>query len=465
MSQKINKQRRKFIQHLGMLTGGATLLATQTNLQLMKSALAANYSGLTDHKSLVCIFLAGGNDSFNMFIPYESAAHQNYQAIRKEMALPRANLNPVNGGSNYAFHPNMGGAITDLYNQNKLALISNVGTLIQPLTRAEYLAFRSGDQSIQVPRNLFSHNSQQEIWQTGHPPHTVNPTPAGWGGRMADLLDSANTAPHLSPSISLSGSNFWLPGNSTQPFSVAGSGLKNFTHLRNTPPHDDRSATWDRLLNLQRSNALEQQAAQSFTSMQDKRDDLENALLSAPAIQTVYPQTSLATSLKMIARLISIRDLLGMKRQIFFVKIGGWDTHDLQFKKHDILLSQVNDAMDAFYKTTEELNIANSVTSFTMSEFGRTSTSNGDGTDHAWGGHQLVMGGAVNGGQVFGTLPDITPGGPDDTSSTSGRIIPTLSVDQYGATLAKWMDMTDSDIDTIYPNLHRFAQHDLGFLT
>ncbi len=464
MSQSINKQRRKFIQQIGMLTGGATLLATQTNLQLMKSALAANYSGLSDYKSLVCIFLAGGNDSFNMFVPYESSAYQNYQNIRQEIALPRGALSPVNDGSNYAFHPSMRGAVSGLYNQNNLALISNVGTLLQPLTREQVLAYRAGDRTIRIPRSLFSHNSQQEIWQTNRSPHT-GPTPPGWGGLMADLLDSANASPNLTPTISLSGTNIWQPGNITQPFSVNNSGLRNFNYFRNTAPHADRTASWNRLLNLQYSNAFEQHAATSFSTVQNKLNELEGALLAAPNIQTIYPEgNSLANSLKMIARLISIREDLGLKRQIFFVKIGGWDTHDEQLGKHDSLFTRVNDALNAFYLTTKELNVENSVTSFTASEFGRTSTSNGDGTDHAWGGHQLVMGGAVNGGQIFGALPDIAPDGPDDRGN-DGRMIPTISVDQYGATLAKWMDLTDGDISTIFPNLNQFGVRDLGFMS
>jgi uncharacterized protein (DUF1501 family) len=465
MCQKINKQRRKFIQQIGMLAGGASLLATQTNLQLMKSALAANYSGLSDYKSLVCVFLAGGNDSFNMFVPHESAAHQNYQEIRQEIALPRGGLNPVSGSSsNYAFHPSMGDSVRNLYNQQNLALISNVGTLIEPITREQYLAYLAGDRSIQIPQRLFSHNSQAEIWQTNRALNT-GATPPGWGGRLSDLLDSANSSANLSPSLSLSGTSLWQSGNNTQPFGVGRSGVRNFDYLRNGGAHVNRAASWNRLLNLSLNNPLEQQVASSFTSVQNKISDLQGALLNAPDIQTVYPENNvLATSLKMIANLISVRESLGLKRQIFFVKISGWDTHDVQLGKHAALLSQVNDALSAFYQTTEELNVANSVTSFTISEFGRKSLSNGDGTDHGWGGHQLVMGGAVNGGQVVGSLPNITPAGPDDRGS-DGRIIPTIAVDQYGATLAKWMGLTNGDINTLFPNLNKFNTRDLGFLS
>lgn len=467
MDNQTNAPRRKFLQQLGMLAGGSTLLATQSKLQLIKSALAAqDYSNLPGHKSLVCIFLAGGNDGFNMFLPHESNAYNHYQDIRQALAINQGQVLPANN-SDYGFHPSML-ETRNLYNQNKLAVLSNVGTLYQPLNKTQVEDYRAGDTSILVPPSLFSHSHQQEIWQTNHSPQ-IGSTPPGWGGVLSDLLSSANQAANLPASISLSGTNPWQSGNQTQPLSVSARGLDNFEYLSETswPPHQStRTQVWNDVLQLQRQHLLEQQSANGFITTQSRIAELNSALDNIAPIMTVYPeQNNLANDLRMVAQLISAREELGLKRQFFFIRVGGgWDTHGNQITSHANLLAGLNDALDVFYQTTEELGKENSVTTFTASDFGRSSTSNGDGTDHGWGGHQLVMGGAVNGGQLHGVLPDITPGGIDD-SGDAGRLIPTISVDQYGATLAKWMGVADSDLNTIFPNLNQFGVRDLGFMS
>jgi uncharacterized protein (DUF1501 family) len=285
---------------------------------------------------------------------------------------------------------------------------------------------------------------------------------------LADLLGSANSTANLPASASLSGTNPWQSGLQTQPFSIGSNGLADFSYLSdgNWPPHQShRTELWNDILKLQRSHVFEQQSADAHLTTQSRIAEVTGALANVAEITTQYPeQNGLANNLRMVARLIAAREELGLKRQIFFIRAGGgWDTHGNQVISHANLLAGLNDALDAFYTTTEELGKQDSVTTFTASEFGRSSTSNGDGTDHGWGGHQLVMGGAVNGGQIHGVMPDITPGGADD-SDDAGRLIPTQSVDQYGATLAKWMGVADSDLNAIYPNLNKFSQRDLGFM-
>ncbi len=477
MSNQTDKQRREFLKKFGVLAGGSTLLATQSKLQFIKSALAANYSAINDQKSLVCIFLAGGNDSFNLFVPYQNQEdlYRTYAAIRGEVAIPQADLagQQAEDGSGYAFHKKAAG-IAASYNDGKIALISNVGNLRQPITRQQYMD-RDSDTGILVPEHLFAHDVQQVTWQTNRPPEI--PVSAGWGGLLADLLEQANAGSELKPAFSLSGSNAWQSGQNTQPFSLSSTGVKLFDQLQaenlnGTDRKSIRARIWKeiQLLGLDSEHVLEKHAAGSFLTAQERLLVMQNALNSQAATNLDVSAFNslggnrLAQNLKMIARLIATRSNLNQKRQIFFVRYGGWDTHKGQLLTHNGLLGTLNDAMLAFQSTMESLGTQNSVTTFTASEFGRTATSNNGGTDHGWGGHQLVMGGDVNGGQVHGTLPNLQPGGEDDTDN-SGRIIPTLSVDQYGATLARWMGVEDSDLNAIFPNLHMFSQRDLGFMS
>ncbi len=473
MNNKIDNQRRKFLQQLGIMAGTTTLLATQSKLQLIKSALAADYSNLTGHKSLVCVFLAGGNDAFNMFVPNgdnnSSSPYDYYSDIRQALAIPQGNLHPINDGS-YGFHPSMA-AVRDLYDSNRTALLANTGNLIQPLNRQQYLDSVAGDTSILIPQNLFSHNHQQEIWQTLRPLE-AGTTPPGWGGLLADLLASANQGNNnLPPSFSLSGNNILQSGNSTQAFNVNSSGVANFSHFNgaNWPTWvSGRTDAWNEILDLNQNHILEQQAANGLINGQHNINELIAALPPTSAIPNYnqYPtaENNIASNLRMVARLIAARENLGLKRQIFFIRADSWDTHSNQIPAHANLLNNLSGALAAFNQSLDDLGIADSVATFTASDFGRTSTSNGDGTDHGWGSHHLIMGGAVQGGQIYGSLPDIAPGSNDD-SDGAGRAIPTVSVDQYGATLARWMGVTDNaDLNAIFPNLHRFTTDDLGFM-
>ncbi len=470
MKANINLKRRKFIQNLSLLAAGSSLQIHQNRLGLFNNALAASgdYSGITDQKSLVCIYLSGGNDAFNMFVPYENTRYQQYAAIRGALAIPRNQLLPVTGDQ-HSFHPGMA-KVRDLYNNQKIALINNVGNLIEPLTREQFLAFASGENvGVNVPPDLFSHSHQTEIAQTNLAPQSGTSRP-GWGGLIADLLNPANSNSGLSPSFSLSGNNLWQSGNLTQPFSLNSNSVKQFTFGYTAPSSRSTSLTnsWLETLNLNYQNRLQQQIGKITTLTEQRVNALAGAVtLSDGIIQTPFNnKNNLAAQLRMIARLIYARDAvggLGMQRQVFFAKLDAFDTHDNQLTPHANLLSMLDEALHSFYQTTVELGVADSVTTFTLSEFGRSMARNRGGTDHGWGSYSLVMGDAVDGGKIHGELPDLTPGGNDDSGS-AGRIIPKISIDQYGATLAKWMGISDSDLLNVFPNLGNFTVKDLGFM-
>lgn len=461
MKKTTIQTRRTFLKKLALGIGSTSLLATHGKLQLIQSAMAAtDYSGLSDHKSLVCVFLFGGNDSYNMLVPYEQSAYQQYSDARSDMALTRNTLLALKGNQ-HAFHPSMPDLKT-LYDADKLAVVANVGAIIEPTTRTSFK-----NESVQLPPDLFSHSHQQEFWETGttaknsvHPP--------GWGGRMMDMIISANANPSEPALFSLAGNSIWQRG--LEPLDFV---LNPYTGVSQIDEFVDdtwpryktsRIEAWNKILQTSSSSLLQQHMANTYNSTQERIGTLINEIAQAQKITTVFPEDNqLASELSMAAKMISIRENLGMKRQIFFLGIGGWDTHGNQLIDHAERLQQVNDALNSFYDATVELGVADTVTTFTASEFGRTLSTNGDGTDHAWAGHNLVMGGAVQGGQVHGELPELILDGPDDAHD-SGRFVPKYGVDQYGSTLAKWMGMSDSDMNEIFPNLQNFDTNDLGFM-
>ena len=317
---------------------------------------------------------------------------------------------------------------------------------------------------------MFSHSHQQEFWETGttaknsvHPP--------GWGGRMIDMIASANSNPTEPSMFSLAGNSVWQKG--IKPLDFVLNPYEGVTQIRsftpdiwpNGPYKESRIAAWNRIKASNSSSLLQQHMTNTYSSTEERINSLIEQIAQAQEITTVYPDDNeLAVELKMAAKMISIREKFGQKRQIFFVALGGWDTHGNQLSDHAERLGKLNDALKSFYDTTVELGIADSVTTFTASEFGRTMSINGDGTDHAWAGHNIIMGDAVKGGQVHGDPINLTIDGPDDAQDT-GRFIPKYGVDQYGSTLAKWMGMSDSDMNEIFPNLSNFDSNDLGFMS
>lgn len=462
MNKFKREERRNFLKKLALGIGSTSLLATQNKLSLVQAAIAAtaNYSALDDYKSLICVFMFGGNDSYNMLVPTDNAIYQQYQRARTTMALAKDSLHTLKDNQ-YAFHGSMPD-LKNLYNNDKLAVVANVGALIEPTTRNTYQ-----NESVRLPADLFSHNHQQEFWSTGATA-TNSIRPAGWGGRMMDMLISANSSQTDPALFSLAGNSLWQKGVNPLDFSLNSqsgvSKIKEFERKSWPKYKNSRIDAWDNILQTSSSSLLQQHMAGTYASTLDQIENLSDQIELAPEITTALPQDNkLASQLRMVAKMISIRENLGMRRQIFFVALGGWDTHGNQLNDHARQLQTVNDALNSFYLTTEELGVANSVTTFTASEFGRTLSTNGDGTDHAWSGHNLVMGGAVDGGKVHGTLPELVLDGPDDAQDR-GRFVPNFAVDQYGSTLAKWMGMTDSDMNEIFPNLSNFDTNDLGFM-
>jgi uncharacterized protein (DUF1501 family) len=489
MKTKINQNRRSFLQNFATLAGSSALLSSYGGLQLIQSAVAApgNYAGLTDYKSLVCVFLPGGNDAFNTFVPNTDTEYQKYAAVRQNMAVARGSLHPIAGGS-HGFHPTLPD-LRDLYNTGKLAVINNVGNLFQPITRDEYFNHTDNHASLNLPLNLFAHDHQQETWQTSLAPveGTVFP---GWGGRMTDLLAAANTNPDVPPAFTIAGNNLWQSSEieSSRAFSLESrvpvfiDRFQRFNPFQGTY-HDAqrlvRSLAWEEIINLPYTDPLQAHTATAFLDTRRRANLLRDALDQTPEITTPYnDRNGLAQQLRAVAQMIAVRQDLGLKRQTFFVSLGSFDTHGDQLTDHPRLLAELNEALSSFQQALAFLQVEDSVTTFTASEFGRTLTSNGDGTDHAWATDYMVMGGAVDGGKMYGTpieysdVPEgvhATPGsapeklfGPRDVGS--GRFIPAYSTDQYGATLANWMGVNDDDLLTTFPNLENFSAHDLGFI-
>lgn len=411
----------------------------------------------TDYKALVCIFLFGGNDTNNMIIPLSSAGYQQYQTVRQNLALAANTLLPVTTSQNetYGLHPSLQ-PLHGLYTASRdLAVVSNVGMLVRPLTRSEYL-----QRSKPVPSNLFSHSDQTQQWQNAAP---LGGLSTGWGGRIADKLVGLNYPSQFPVAIGVSGNSLQLVGQTTQPTSVQDSSF-GLEGSDDSAVSIARDKALQEILAMSSGAVLVQAASQVLTDALKVAQLVDQASASAPPLNTVFPDTGLGQQLLQVARIIQIRAQLGMKRQIFFCSLGGFDTHSNQLGSHAALLTQVAQAMAAFNNATGEIGVRDSVTTFTESEFSRTFQPNGTaGTDHAWAGHQLVMGGAVNGGDIYGRFPTLALGGPDD-SGNRGNWIPSVSLDQYGATLATWFGVQPGDLPSVFPNLVNFSSQAIGFL-
>lgn len=436
-------------------TAGASSMIS--NLTAFAASSTASPLQGNDYKALVCVFLYGGNDGDNTIIPYGQNEYNAYASARSNLAIPRTSLLPIQAantdGRQFAFHPGIP-ELQSLFAQQKLGIVANVGPLVEPTTRQQIIA-----QSVPLPPQLFSHNDQQVHWQTSWPDQLPR---TGWGGRMADILDSLNNNNQVSMSVSLSGSNMFQIGGKVFPYMVSPEGTISLWYYNEAWGNPETILTKS-MLEMNYSNLFEKTYGEIFRRAIDNEKRLNTALAKAPKLTTVFPaDVDLAKQLQMVARLISIRGELGLRRQIFFCSADGYDTHAAQLNTHADLLRELSQSLDAFYKATVELGIASQVTTFTSSDFGRTYKSNGKGSDHGWGNHQFVLGGAVQGGDVYGRIPVHQVNGPDDTSD--GRWIPTISTDEYSATLAQWFGVSASDLPLILPNIGRFNRTNIGFM-
>lgn len=456
--------RRVFLRQACCAAVGTTgILSALSQLKLIGAQAAdtgtvRTASADSDYKALVCLFLNGGNDGNNVIIPYDAASYASYATARGGLALAREKIQPITtqrytDGRTYGFNSDVS-EMKALYDQRKLAVLANVGTLVRPTTLAEY---RSG---AGLPIQLYSHLDQATQWQSSLPDRTTFQT--GWGGRLAELVNAMNINNQISMSISLGGGNYFQVGNAISPYVVNAAGAELLSGFNGAGSERARYDATKRLLGVEYENILGSSFAGATKSAVNDSEYLAAALQRTPNLATPFPTHFTGNRLKMIARLISIAPSMGLKRQMFFVNIGGYDNHASQIAAHSVLLKELSSSMHAFYQATVELGVASQVTTFTASDFGRTYNPNADGTDHAWGNLQWVMGGAVAGGEIYGKMPSLELNGPDDTGR--GRWIPSTSVDEYNATLARWFGVSDANLPVVLPNIGRFAKRDLGFM-
>jgi uncharacterized protein (DUF1501 family) len=415
------------------------------------NALAAG----SGYQALVCVFLLGGNDGHNTVIPI-TTAQQNYnlyQQNRGGLALPVNTLLPIaNGSDTYGLHPSLV-EIQGLYNQGKAAVLANVGMLVQPITRAVYLT----NNGALVPSALFSHSDQSSQWQTGIPSGTGS---SGWGGRITDLLQPQNAGAIFPPMTATNSCQLFCTGVQTFPATVPPTGMATLASLSSASANNgmQQLLTFDNGVQLV-------QAANGIMTRGNNYANTLTGLLTGVNLQTPFPAGNpLAAQLQTVARVMAVRNQLGLTRQIFFCMLDGFDTHSAQLETQTPLLQQLSQAVLAFYQATQELGIDGSVTTFTASEFGRTLTPSGnDGSDHAWGSHHFIIGSGVQGGKFYGNFPLLAPGGNNDANNR-GVLIPTTAVDQYGSTLAQWFGVAPASLPTVFPNIANFGTSPLGFL-
>ena len=413
-----------------------------------------------DYKALVCVYLYGGNDDANTIIPASGSEYAAYASGRQSLALAQNTLLPITPqgytGPPLAFTPHMP-QLRGLFEAGRCAIMANVGTLNQPITKAQWEAG-----SVAAPFQLFSHSDQTGAWQTGLPDR---PSRTGWLGRMGDLIaPSVNDPGSISMAMSIAGHNAIQVGQTTVQYQLTTRGPVRVQPLFGSSNFTPEAAAALRTLMTQgRSHLFENTLAQTGTRAIESEVKVGAALAGAPVLKTVFPTTNIGAQAAMVAKLISVNAALGHRRQVFFIASGGWDFHDNLLEEQQERLLQLDGALSSLYAATTELGVANQVTTFTASEFGRALQSNGRGSDHGWGGHHFMIGGAVRGRRVYGTFPTVALRGPNDAGQ--GRLIPTTSVDQYAATLASWFGTSASDLGTILPNLGRFSGSNLGFMT
>ena len=469
--------RRKFLGACCASVGATGMLSALAQLRMIGAvAQPAPITGPTaaaavqsNYKALVCLFLAGGNDANNLVVPTDNATYGAYAAGRGVLSLPQSSLLSItprtSDGRSWGLHPAMT-ELRTLFNQGQFAVLANVGTLAYPLTKAQYT---SG--SVPVPSQLFSHNDQQVEWQSSI---SDKPFVTGWGGRLADLTNAFNSNNRVSMAITLNGQNSFQVGKSVSQYAVSPGGAIALTGAgTGTTVNGIRTSALNDALAMQNSNLFEAAFGDVTSNALGTSSLISGVITGTSPFTTLFNaanNTSLAQQLHMVARLVNAQQSLGLTRQIFFVRVGGFDLHQAQVTlgntasgAHANLLRDLSLSLNAFNSAMVQIGAQNQVTTFTASDFGRTYNTNGDGSDHGWGSHHFVMGGAVRGGDIYGRMPTFAIDGPDDTGR--GRWIPSTSVDEYAGTLAKWFGVSATDLPVVLPNIGRFANPDLGFMS
>lgn len=455
--------RRHFLTHsCGLGIAAATASSTALTLGLTRSVAASTKDG---YKALVCILLAGGNDSYNMLLPYDQDQYDEYAKIRSDLALGYDSLLPLSNqtkeGRSYALHAGID-EIRQIYEAGDLAFVANVGTLIEPVDAAAFKA-----RSAKLPLGLFSHSDQIAQWQSAISYRRASSF--GWGGRMADLLDP-DPANGLSMNISLAGTNLFQTGAKVSPYTIFNRGdgantVWSFPELWSNGINV-HNVIRD-LLGVEEENLFRREYARRLKGAMDNRDTIVNAIRSTPEFETEFSDNNFSATLKQIARVIGARSVLGQSRQTFFVQYGGWDHHFNVVGYQERMLPILSKGLGEFRSVLQELGEFENVVTFTISDFARTLTSNGQGSDHGWGGHHMVMGSAVNGRAMYGTYPELSASSPLDVGR--GIYIPTTSVEQYFAELALWLGVSPSNLDEVLPAVRNFYSPEsrvapLGFL-
>lgn len=460
-------KRREFLRR----TAALGLAGTAGPLALTLAGIgeaAAQSAPAEDYKALVCVFLYGGNDHDNTFVPYDANCHAVYKTLRNvgtdaaKIYIPSSALTALSttglaAGRQYGVQRALG-SMAGLYAEKKMGVLLNVGPLAVPTTKAQYSA-----KSVSLPPKLFSHNDQFSLWQSGLLEGAEGAT-KGWGGRLGDLFLGSDKKAHFT-CINAAGNAVFLSGDSVLPYQVTAKGAVDIDSLVYSAGVYGIGACKTALDTLLRANPthwMEKEWARMVKSSIDNRAVVSGGIAGSSDsayVTTGFANDTLSAQLKIVARLIQARSSLDVKRQVFFVSLGGFDLHDNLITNHTGLLQKVNAAMYSFYKATEQLGVADKVTTFTASDFGRTLASNGDGSDHGWGSHHMVMGGAVDGGKFWGKAPDLSTlasalDGPDSVGQ--GRLLPSTSVDEYAAALARWMGVSEPDLPTVLPNLRNF---------
>jgi uncharacterized protein (DUF1501 family) len=452
-------------------TGTAVTTMMLPGLAGWREALAASADS-SGYKAIVCLYLYGGNDGFNWFVPLTQAGYSVYSASRGALALASGSLLPLKGpgstaatasdGYQYGIHPGCP-ELQALFDSGNLAVLGNVGTLVAPTTPAQIQAG-----SVTLPPQLFSHLDQQVQWQTSIP---NSPARYGWAGRVADYYAQQGYNPQLAMNIDVGGANYLQQGEQTNMYVLGTSGAPVLDDTSNAGYRNGlRSQAAAQLLSqgakssrlmVSEYSAIQQRAAQKVTVV-------NGALQAAGDLTTAFPSfpgdSELGAQLHEVARMIKAQSQIGDGRQIFFVSLNGFDTHNAELSTQATLMPIMSKNLSAFWAALGELNVRSNVTLFTATDFGRTLGTNGDGSDHAWGNHHIVLGGAVKGGQFYGQMPNLKIGGPNDYGAGLGQMIPTTSTDQYAATMAAWFGVPASQLAAIFPNLPNFPQSNLGFL-